>query len=499
MSLKLVAGYPIISASTKDNEEDTGVISGQHDSSETTKKIWTAAQERQIEDTVHNRELAYDIDPLVQDITNIKRFSILKSYDITSIDDTKYKPLITSITDFIEDIKLMARFRQSFTSLQIHGSAHLQKLTKGKTITGLSLILNLEKHVNPLNATKYYYYQALEISKDWLNPEESGTQTQKVWFIDLDEEVAFTVIDKMDAPNKFGDKVFARDLIIEILNNDAGESNIRSIVSQIFIKNFLIAHLPNLITIVTSPDEELIYKTRDAAGNYIVPQAPPASLQSTDPTSYNDQLDIYTTWKASLQTLADQIASDRMHLGKTIHPDDITEKIVGSSQSLNSDMIDVLIRVLDTQIAYGMGFSLSLINATGVELSTSRNIYSTIAVTLRGVQEQYEHVAQEIINEQFPDAVKAGITFSLGELNPADENEVATTKKIYTEIVEILYNMGLSTEQTGNFMSKYIDETLEMSTVEYSEEATEAAAEAVGAMEDYVELMNDDKGEEVED
>jgi hypothetical protein len=151
-------------------------------------------------------------------------------------------------------------------------------------------------------------------------------------------------------------------------------------------------------------------------------------------------------------------------------------------------MIDVLVRVLDTQIAYGMGFSLSLINASGVELSTSRNIYSTIAVTLRGIQEQYEQVAQDIINDQFPEAVKASITFSLGELNPADENEVATTKKIYTEITEILYNMGLSTEQTNNFMSKYIDETLEMADI--SEEATEAATEAIGAMEDYVDLVN---------
>jgi hypothetical protein len=81
-------------------------------------------------------------------------------------------------------------------------------------------------------------------------------------------------------------------------------------------------------------------------------------------------------------------------------------------------MIDVLINVLNTEIAYGMGFSLSLINASGVELSTSKSIYSVIAVTLRGVQEQYEHVAQAIVNDQFPEAITAGIKFSLGELNP---------------------------------------------------------------------------------
>jgi hypothetical protein len=139
----------------------------------------------------------------------------------------------------------MARFRQSFTPLQIHGTAHLQKITKGQTLTDLALILNLEKHTDPVNVSKYYYYQALEISKDWRNPDEEGTETQKVWYIDKEERATFTTI--KEPP----DKVFARDLIIEILNNDAGESNIRPIISQIFIKNFLITHLPNLITIVT--------------------------------------------------------------------------------------------------------------------------------------------------------------------------------------------------------------------------------------------------------
>ena len=491
MPFKQILSYPIIAASTKE-DESTGVTQGQDASSETTKRVWTTAQEREIEDNTHNRELAYAIDPLVRFITNIKRFSILKSYSLTSIDDIKYNPLITKIATFINDIDVMARFRQSFTPLQIHGAAHLQKLTKGKDLTGLVLIINLEKHTDPLNASKYYYYQALEISKEWRNPDETDTKTQKVWYINEDERNTFTAIEESS------DKVFARDRIIEIRNNDAGESNISPIISQIFIKNFLIAHLPNLITIVTSPDEELIYKMRDAAGTLIVPVSPPTSLQATDATKYAEQLEIYNTWTSSLQTLADTIADNRMKLGRTIHPDDIEEKIVGSSQSLNSEMIEVLVNVLDSQIAYGMGFSLSLINASGVELSTAKNIYSVCAVTMRGIQEQYEHVAQDIINDRFPEAIAAGVKFSLGELNPEDEGEVAKIKKTYAEITEILYNMGLSTEQVNNFVSRYIDESLEMEPVEYSEEETEAASEAIGAMVDYVDLVNDEVVEENE-
>jgi hypothetical protein len=148
----------------------------------------------------------------------------------------------------------------------------------------------------------------VNISKNWLDPTEEGTEDQKVWYIDEDERSIFTTI------NEPPDKVFARDLIIEILNNDAGESNIRPIISQIFIKNFLMAHLPNLITIVTSPDEELIYKTQDAAGNSIIPVAPPTSLQTTDSAKYATQLTIYNTWKSSLQTLANKLAEDRTKL-----------------------------------------------------------------------------------------------------------------------------------------------------------------------------------------
>ena len=493
MPLDIITSYPLISAATSKKEEDTGITKGEDTSSETTKKIWTAAEEREIENNVHNRELAYDIDPLVKHISNIKRFSILKTFNITSIDNTKYASLIKAIETFIKEIKFLAVARRSFTPLQIHGATHLQKRVTSSKVTGLALILNLEKYTKPLNPSDYYYFQSLHVSTEWRNPTKTETKEQRVWYINEDDRAEFTEI------NESADKVFPRDAIIEIMNSDSGESCIRPVISQIFIKNFLIAHLPNLITIVTSPDEELIYKTRDAEGNYIVPQMPPASLKTTDATSYNNQLDKYNTWTTSLQTLADQIASDRMHLGKTIHPDDITEKIVGSSHAINADMIDVLVRILDTQIASGMGFSLSLINAAGVELSTARNVYSVIAIPLRGIQEQYETVAQDLITEQFPEAVAAGIKFSLGELNPEDENEVATTKKIYAEIVEILYTLGYPAKAINNFAGQNIDESLELEPSEYSEAITEAAAEAIGAMTDYVELMNDDEGEVGED
>jgi hypothetical protein len=262
MPSELIASYPIISADTAKHEEDTGITTGEDASSVTTKKIWTAAEEREIENNVHNRELAYDLDSLVKLISNIKRVSILKTYNITSVDNIKHAKLIERIETFIKTIKFMAVARQSFTPLQIHGATHLQKRVTSGKVTGLALILNLEKHTKPLNPSDYYYFQSLHVSTEWRNPLEMETEEQRVWYINEEDRAEFTEI------NEPPDKVFPNDVIIEILNSDSGESCIRPIISQIFIKNFLIAHLPNLITIVTSPDEELIYKTEEESSNF---------------------------------------------------------------------------------------------------------------------------------------------------------------------------------------------------------------------------------------
>lgn len=493
--MRSITHYPLIALADSTSDRETGIIEGTDGSTETSKKIWTAAEERQIEDTITNRELAYDIDPLVRHISNIKRFSILEYYELSSTDDTKYDKLITEIGIFLEEINLLQRFRESFTPLQIQGATHIQTWPEtGKKLEGLSVLKNVQKFVNPTNNTDYYFYQCLQVSKNWQDPCEEGTEEKKAWFIDLDKEGEFTTI------NKGADLVISRDNIIEILSNEVGESNLQPILSHIFIKNYLMQLLPNLITIVTSPDEQLIYDTRDVAGNLIIPEKPPLSLQTTDSDLYVEQNDIYNTWKDSLQTLADKITDDRTKLGKTIHPDTIKEEILQSDQSLNSDMITALVLILDTQIAYGMGFSLSLLDAKGVELTTSRNIFATVSVTMRGIQEQYERIAQKIINERFPEAERIGIKFKLGELTPEDEQVGAATKKLYAETIEILSNLGLGVAEANNFMGRHIDESLAISAKEVSPEAAEAAAGAVEAMLDYTALMKtSDSEEEIEE
>ena len=459
--------------------EGGGIVEGEDVSEETKKRIWILAQERQIEDTPSNRKLAFKIDSLVRLISNIKRFSILKGYYLISDDDAKNETLMSEIETFIKDIDLMSIFRQVFTPIQIEGAGHIQKLMEGNALTGFAVLENLTKHTDPTNIKDYYYYQNQVVSKAWRNPEESETETLRVWFIDEALRNEYTTI-KADK-----DTVLSRDLIIEILNNEAGESNLQTILSFVFIKNYLLQLLPNIIEIVTSPSEEIIYSTVDKAGLPCIPRMPPVALKTADPDKYAAEVKTFEAWKSSLRELVNRIASDRTKQRKSVHPDTITEKILESNYALNSQMIESLIYVLDTQIAYGMNFSLSLINARGAELSTSQNIYSVIAVTMRGIQEQFRRIAQSLIDEKFPAAISAGIQFKLDELNPEDSLIIAQRNKLNAEVVEILNNAGFDPDTLNNFVSVNIDENLEFMSEQPSSETEEAAEKVIESMLDY--------------
>jgi hypothetical protein len=471
--------YPIIGlAPPKDADEGSGIVAGTgiDESEETKKRIWKLAEERQIEDTPANRKLAYSIDGLPRFIVNIKRFSILKGHTLTSKDDTKNEILLAEIDKFVLDIKLMHIFRQVFTPLQVEGKGYIQKQYDSKTLTSLSVLEHLSKHTNPIDAMDFYYYQSQKISKNWQNPEEQETKPLKVWFIDVEKRVEYTAIKEPE------DKVYTRDRIIEILNNESGESNMQPVISYIFIKNFLLQMLPNLIEVITNPHEQIIYDTIDKTGQPCVPRPPSEALKSANNAKYNALTKIYAAWKSGLSELANKIAVDRTKMRKTIHPDTIHEEILESKASINSEMIKALINVLDTQIAYGMGFSVSLLNASGVEVSTAHNIFAVVAVTMRGIQQQFKAIAEALIFERFPQAEIEGVEFELDELNPEDELTAAQRKKLYAETAEILYNMGYDQDTIDTFTARNIDETLKLIG---AEQPTKEAEEVVAAMMDY--------------
>jgi metal-sulfur cluster biosynthetic enzyme len=480
--------YPIIGIAPP--TESGGVVAGTgaDGSEETKKRIWKLAEERRIEDTSANRKLAFSIDGLARFIVNIKRFSILQNYTLTSSDDKKNEGLLKEIKTFLSSIKLLHIFRQVFTPLQLEGEGYIQKQYEGNTVTSLSVLEQLVKHTNPTDAADFYFYQNQKVSKNWQDPEEEDTQTLKTWFIDMDKLSEYTTIEHEE------DNVLPKTRIIEILNNESGESNMQAVVSYIFIKNFLLQMLPNLIEVVTNPQEEIIYDTIDKAGRPCIPKLPTEALKTADPSKYKERLKIYTTWKNGLGEMVNRIAVDRTKTRKSVHPDTVHENIIESNSSVNSNIIEALVKVLDTQIAYGMGFSLSLITASGVEVATAHNIFSVVATTMRGVQQQFEDVAKEIICERFPGAEAENVEFTLDELNPEDELAAAQRKKFHAESAEILSNIGYNEEEITTFVSRNVDENLK--GLDARQDTDEAAEEVVSAMLDFRNLAeNGELGE----
>ena len=472
--------YPIIGVAPPAKEgEGSGIVGGTDTSEETKKRIWTLAQERQIEDTAANRNLAYRIDSLVRFISNIKRFSILKSYYLTSKDDTANEALMEEIDTFITEIHLMRAFLQVFTPLQIEGVGHLQKITEGTKLTGFAVLENLVKHTDPVNVLDYYYFQSQLVSKDWRDPEVTETETKRVWFIDESLREQYTAIKNGE------DTVLNRDMIVEILNSEAGESNLQTILSFVFIKNFLLQLLPNLIEIVTTPSEQIIYDTVDKTGAPCIPVMPPDALKEIDNVKYTAGVTAYNAWKANLTELVNRITNDRTKQKKSVHPDTITEEVLESGRNMNFDVIGSLIHVLDTQIAYGMNFSLSLISAHGSELSTGHTIFTTVAVTMRGIQKQFQAIAEELIYERFSAAKAAGIKFNLDELNPEDALNKAQRNKLNAETADILNNAGFDPVSVSNFVASTIDENLEFYGDQPTSEVEEAASKVVEGMLDY--------------
>ncbi|MCK4245587.1 MAG: hypothetical protein KAX20_08185, partial [Candidatus Omnitrophica bacterium] len=102
-----------------------GLSEGKDDSQKTTSKIWEEAEARAIGDTRANRDLAYEIDALVNIILEFESFTILGSYEIHSANDEDHSDLIRRIDTFIKDINLLGSFREAFPAVRLHGSKYL--------------------------------------------------------------------------------------------------------------------------------------------------------------------------------------------------------------------------------------------------------------------------------------------------------------------------------------------------------------------------------------
>jgi len=453
--------YPIFTLGVSaGNSDQRGITEGEGTETQTEKKIWTDADVRAIDNDYTNRETAYKIDALTRLILNIERFSILGDYTLRSSDDEANKELITEIEDWLEDLNVLSTFRASFNPVKIHGSTHFQKLydvtkeTKLKSeptgIRGLQQLIGVEKYTNPFDSTDFYFYQKKNVKSDWKNPGDDKTEEKKVWFIKDGEKgkTNYTAITGTDI-------VVNADNIFEIRNDESGDSAIASCLNEIYIKNLIMLNLPNLIMLVVAPGIKASYQTREQDGKSRVPEYPSEALKTSNLAKYTEQLADYEAFKTNMQTMVNNLTNDWYQKGVMAFPDNLDVNVIESGNALNPSMLDTIVTLLNTEIAFALGFPLALVTSSGTELATARNIQETMAGVLKGIQDQYERITQKLIYEQFPAAQDAEIKFVLAPLTPKDAKQLAEIDKLHSDILEVFKKIGANDDDLRALATRY--------------------------------------------
>lgn len=429
--------YPLFIASAPATQQ-YGVSSGETNTGGPTKKIWTDAEKRMVADTYDTRERACEIDVLAQFIIDLQKALLLGSY---IIDDDNPDEKV-EIMNWIDKINLLETFRRMFEDVRKHGVAYVQKQRENpkvkqsnelNPVKHLQLLLNLQRFADPFDETNFYYYQKVLVSRNWQNPEELGTTEVRVWYIPHDKIGAHPNDREVDLAD-----------IIEITNNEARRASLSLCLNEIFIKNQLKMGFPVLVRLVTMPGERIYIDliVEDKNGNNIitqVPQDPDVRLMDADPDEYARQKTAYDTFCRNMQDLANHITEQRESGGVAIMTSNVHEELIESRQSFDPAMLEQIFHILNTQIAWALGFSLSLIESRGVELATSRTILETITPYLRGLQNQFQLAATALIKEQFPDAE---FMFTFQEVNPRDEKYLAEIEELKMKSIKILKEIG---------------------------------------------------------
>mgnify|MGYP001120649648 CR=1 FL=1 len=449
-----------------------GITEGTDDSAITEKKVWKDAEARAIEDNRENRELGYSLDALTLIITKVQTYSILGSFQVHSADDEKYSELVKEVSDWVTDTKILKTFRKWFPDIVKHGYVASQKLYENNTrmqgepkgLTALQQLVGVIEKKNPFNSEDRYLYQKLKILEDWKDPENEADKDKKVWYIkggmeNVSNYKAIKPANIGEDPNRTtGDIVVDLDDIIEIKNNESGDIPISACLNEIYIKNLIMLNLPNLVYLIVAPGIELTTKSFIESKDGVIwkaPQYPDSALQETNKEEYDRQKTDYDTYQSNMQTIVNTLWDNWLKKGIMSHSDQMSSNVMESNKAMNPEMLNVIVHLLNTEIAFALGFPLSLLDAKGAELATARNIFTTISTMLKGIQDQYQSIALDLIYEQFPKAQEAGITFTLSELNPKDAKDLAEVGKVHAAILKIYKEIGASDNDLKALSRKY--------------------------------------------
>ena len=233
---------------------------------------------------------------------------------------------------------------------------------------------------------------------------------------------------------------------------------IDSVILAIWLKRLLLTNSPNLIYSILSPfihaKNGMVQLGKDMSGNpFFVTSTPRKPAENS--FNYSAEIAAYNSWVDSMQTLSNNVLSSMKEGGVLTTPPDVSLEPVESAKSVSENFIKMLIDQLNEEIGQAFGFPISLIDATGTELASSRNILQIFNSVHTGERTEYEGAADRLIKLMFSGKTWNGeegaysfedikAHFTLDTPDTKDILTEAQVAKTYAETLAIVKNVGAS-------------------------------------------------------
>ncbi len=422
------------------------------------------------------REEAFKADPLIRGtILPYLLNTLLQGFTIQTADNKLYAEAIKDIYDYLNQINLMQVFREDFPDYMFKTGHTYRRMDPDKdgNIISLGKIepSSVETFNDPWDSSIIAYHQHAKVKTTWstlgttidvdswfipygktgpdiasiyIQNENPGNgnavydlfeQYQKKYSITDISNLRIGASERIIAMNKTQGVKTTKDLYDDyygIINNEAP---IDSVILSIWLKRLLLSNAPHLIYIVINPflhlKSGIIKEAKDAVGNpsliSSVPQKPSTHLQAANQTIYNDMLQNFENWIHSLESAQKNIIKCVKDGGVFASGPDVDLKPVESSRNVSYLFIKNLIEQLNEEIGQAFGFPMALVNATGTELASSRNILQMYNSVHAGERTDYEAVANKLIKMQFE-----GKTWTVKTTKEYDSGAIEEVEEIYS-------------------------------------------------------------------
>lgn len=369
------------------------------------------------------REDSYNADPLLNQMVEYKKNTLLASGHLNTNDNKKFEEAIKEIEAYHNTLNTIERLRDVHPDYTCrHGKAFLQCWPSFDKLESLTTIDNktIRVYEDQFDSKKKAYHQRIEINANW-NTDDKTEEYNTWWIPDIPSgSLWYESGDMKDPATKAAFDKLAKDYgIKDIKNLKIGSSldiiplvkskaPIDSCVLAIWLKRLMLVQSPNIIYRVLSPILQMMVgqpiETIINGERFLTPTAPPmpdSNLQSTNPEVYQQQVKVYEEFKASINTAIENISAAIKNGGTFATAPGIDVKVLESAQSITSNFILEMVGIFNKEIAQAVGFPIALIDASGSELATSRVVKDTLNTALQGEKQEFEYVFNYINNKVF--------------------------------------------------------------------------------------------------